>query len=69
MVKELQIILKRLNTMLSVIENSPDTSDTGVIVLRDIKTTSRILDKLWATIDILSGEVANLIEIEIEKEK
>ena len=67
MVKELQIILKRLNTMLSVIENSPDTSDTGVIVLRDIKTTSRILDKLWATIDILSGEVANLIEIEKEK--
>ena len=64
--KELKAVLKKINKMMDILENSPDIGDTSMICVPDIRKTNSLLDKLYNQMDALSGDVANLIRMEKE---
>ena len=62
MKKELKNILKKVNKLYSILENTPDIGDTSLIDTKEIKKVNSTINKVMDRIDELSGDIAELIE-------
>lgn len=60
--KELKRILSQLNAIYKVLEYCPKV-DCALISVKDIKYNDRVIDKVIGRIDILTGDLQDLIEV------